>query len=304
MAAPPGWPYSPDGRFWWDGAAWQPVQPPPPLGSPAQQNLGVPPPPGSPAQRGVTVPPPPGPAATGHPSIASPWPQTPGPQAAQPYAVQQGPPYAPPPDAGAPTPTGVAPQGRRRGTAAFVLVTVGTMIAALALGGVTGAAVGLATTEPVTDASAPSFPGRFPTAKQRYLPKVTVDMVAVNWLQAANSWTCAKSAAPDPLTGARMGMICRPSDAARLHMSVFIWYDGPDKVMSVMADCKLGVRAKACTSLFAKMADTLLSPDRTLRAKAETWAGENADRAAVTAIGGIRLQTSPRPHRMEAVPAI
>ncbi|MEV4457508.1 hypothetical protein [Microbispora sp. NPDC049633] len=186
----------------------------------------------------------------------------------------------------------------------FVLVTAGTLIAALALGGATGAAVGLATTEPVTDASAPAFPARFPTAKQRYLPKVTVDMVAVNWLQAANGWTCAKSAASDPLTGAKTGMICRPGDSARQRMSVFIWYDGPDTVVSVKADCKLGAGAKACTSLFAKMADTLLSPSRSLRAKAETWAGENADRAAVTAIGGIRLQTSPRPHSMEAVPAI
>ncbi|MEN3534034.1 hypothetical protein AAH991_02875 [Microbispora sp. ZYX-F-249] len=299
MAAPSGRPYSPDGRFWWDGRAWQPVQPPPP-GSPAQQGLGVPPPPGFPEQQHPVVPPPPGPAARQGFSVP---PQPPGPHAAQPYAVRQGQPYAPP-DAAAPTPPGVASPGRRRGTGVFVLVTVGTLIAALALGAVTGAAIGLATAEPVTDASAPAFPGRFPTAKQRYLPKVTVDMVAVNWLQAANAWTCAKSAAPDPLTGAKMGMICRPGDAARHQMSVSIWYDGPDKVVSVKAGCKLGVGTKACTSLFAKMADTLLSPARSLRAKAEKWAGENADRAAVTAIGGIRLQTSPRPHSMEAVPAI
>ncbi len=295
MAAPPGWPYSPDGRFWWDGAAWQPVQ--------------TPPPPGTPAQQGLTAAPPPWPA-TGHPSAASPGPQTPGPQtpgpqAAQPYAVQQTLPYAPP-GTGAPTPvpSDAGPRPRRAGTAAFVLVTVGTLIAALALGGVAGGAVGLATTEPVTDAPAPSFPGRFPTGKQRYLPRVTLTMVAVNWLQAANSWRCARSAVSDPLTGAKMGMICRPGDAARLHMSVYIWYDGPDKVLSVKARCDLGVRSKACTSLFSMMADTLLSPDRTLRGQAEAWAGKNADKAAVTAIGGVRLETSPRPHSMEAVPAI
>ncbi|XVQ83310.1 hypothetical protein ACQP2K_31395 [Microbispora siamensis] len=287
MAAPPGWPYSPDGRFWWDGAAWQPVNTPPPA---------------PPAQQGVTVPPPPGPA-TGHPSTASPWPQTPGAQGPQPYVVQQAPPHAPP-GTGAPTPFDAAPRPRRAGTAVFVLVTMGTLIAALVLGGVAGGAVGLATTEPVTDAPAPSFPGRFPTGKQRYMPKVTLNMVAVNWLQAANSWRCARSAAPDPLTGAKMGMICRPGAAARLHMSVYIWYDGPDKVLSVKARCDLGVRAKACTSLFSMMADTLLSPDRPLRGKAEAWAGKNADKAAVTAIGGVRLETRPRPHSMEAVPAI
>ncbi len=255
MAAPPGWPYSPDGRFRWDGAAWQPVQ------------------------------------------------------AAQPYAAQQTPPYAPPyapPGTGAPTlaPADAGPRPRRTGTAVFVLVTAGTLIATLALGGVAGGAVGLATAEPVADAPAPSFPERFPTGKQRYLPKVTFTMVAVDWLQTANSWRCARSAAPDPLTGAKMGVICRPGDAGRLHMSVYIWYDGPDKVLSVKARCDLGVRAKACTSLFSMMADTLLSPDRPLRGRAEAWAGKNAGKAAVTAIGGVRLETTLRPHSMEAVPAI
>ncbi|OPG13195.1 hypothetical protein B1L11_09240 [Microbispora sp. GKU 823] len=185
-----------------------------------------------------------------------------------------------------------------------MLVTVGTLIAALVLGGAAGAAVGLATAEPVTDAPAPSFPGRFPSGKQRYLPKVTVNMVAGSWLQAANSWRCARSAASDPLTGAKMGMICRPGDATRLHMSVYLWYDEPDKVLSVKARCDLGARSKACTSLFSMMADTLLSPDPTLRGQAEAWAGKNADKAAVTAIGSVRLETSPRPHSMEAVPAI
>ncbi|MEU6428939.1 hypothetical protein ABZ860_23845 [Microbispora sp. NPDC046973] len=283
MPAPPGWPYSPDGRFWWDGTAWQPVRTPPP-GPPAQQGLAVPPPP---AQQGLAVPPPP------------------APQAAQPYAVRQAPPYAHPgTGAPSPAPSGVAPRPRRSGTAVFVLVTMGTLIAALVLGGAAGAAVGLATAEPVTDAPAPSFPKRFPTAKQRYLPKVTFNMIAGNWLQAANSWRCARSAAPDPLTGAKRGVICRPGDAARLHMSVQIWFDGPDKVLSVKARCDLGLGAKACTSLFSMMADALLSPDRTLREQAEAWAGKNADKAAVTAIGGVRLETSPRPHSMEAVPAI
>jgi hypothetical protein len=52
------------------------------------------------------------------------------------------------------------------------------------------------------------------------------------------------------------------------------------------------------------MADTLLSPDRRLRGQAEAWAGKNADKAAVTAIAGVRLETTLRPHSMEAVPAI
>ncbi|WP_030505329.1 hypothetical protein [Microbispora rosea] len=298
MAAPPGWPYSPDGRFWWDGTAWHPVQAPPP-GPPAQPGLTVPPPPGPPAQPGLTVPPPPG-FDAGHPSVSSPWPRTFPPQGAEPYAAGQ---QTPAPAYGPPGPPGLNPP-RRRGTAVFALVTAGTLIAALALGGIAGAAVGLATTEPVTDDRAPSFPGRFPSGKQRYLPKVTVDMVAVNWLQAANAWRCAKSAAPDPVTGATMGMICRPGDAARLHMSVYIWHDGPDKVLSVKARCDLGVGSKACTSLFAMMADTLLSPDRTLRERAEGWAKKNAGKEATTSLGGIRLQTALRPHSMEAVPAI
>ncbi|GAB3159202.1 hypothetical protein [Microbispora hainanensis] len=289
MAAPPGWPYSPDGRFWWDGAAWQPVQAAPP-GGPGQPGLAVPPPPGAQAQPGLAVPPPP------------------GPQAAQPYAAGRQawtPAHHPagPPGSGASVPVPPGPDApRRRGTAVFALVTAGVLIAALALGGVAGAAVGLATTEPVTDDRAPSFPGRFPSEKQRYLPKVTVNMVAGNWLQAANAWRCARSTATDPVTGATMNTICRPGDASR--MSVSIWHDGPDKVLSVKARCDLGVGSKACTSLFAMMADTLLSPDPTLRAQAESWAKKNAVKAAVTSVGGVRLETAVRPHTMEAVRAI
>ena len=283
MAAPPGWPYSPDGRFRWDGATWQPVQ------QPVQQPMQAAPP-GAPAQPGLAVPPPP------------------GPQAAQPYAVGRQawtPAHGPagPPGSAASVPGPPGPDApRRRGMAVFALVTAGVLIAAL--GGVAGAAVGLAITEPVTDDRAPSFPGRFPSGKQRYLPKVTFNMVAVDWLQGADAWTCARSTAADPVTGARMNTICRPGDTSRLHMSVSIWHDGPYKVLSVKARCDLGVGSKPCTSLFAKMADTLLSPDRTLRAQAESWAKKNAAKAAVTSVGGVRLETALRPHTMEAVRAI
>ncbi|MEU8172674.1 hypothetical protein AB0C14_07345 [Microbispora hainanensis] len=328
MAAPPGWPVSPDGRFWWDGAAWQPVQQaiqqaiqqpvqqpvqqavqqpvqPAPPGAPPQPGFAVPPPPGPQAQPGYAVPPPPG--APAQPGYAVPPP--PGPQAAQPYAAGQQAwtpargPGAAPPGHGASVPVPPGPDApRRRGTAVFALVTAGVLIAAPALGGAAGAGVGLAITEPVTDDRAPSFPGRFPSEKQRHLPKVTVDMVAGNWLQAANAWRCARSTAADPVTGATMNTICRPGDASR--MSVSIWHDGPDKVFSVKARCDLGVGSKACTSLFAMMADTLLSPDRTLRAQAESWAKKNAAKAAVTSVGGVRLETALRPHTMEAVRAI
>ncbi|WP_147942364.1 MULTISPECIES: hypothetical protein [Microbispora] len=322
-APPPGRPYSPDGRFWWDGAAWQPVpvqqpvqaappgtppQPgfpvPPPPGPQAQPGFPVPPPPGSQAQPGFPVPPPPGSQA--QPGFAVPPP--PGPQTARPYAAGPQawtPAHDPagPPGSAASVP--VPPDApRRRGTAVFALVTAGVLIAALALGGAAGAAVGLATTEPVTDDRAPSFPGSFPSEKQRYLPKVTFGMLAVDWLQGAGSWTCATSTAADPVTGATKNTICRPGDASRLHMSVSIWYDAPDKVLSVKARCDLGVGSKACTNLFAMMADTLLSPDRTLRARAASWAKKNAAKAAVTSVGGVRLETALRPHTMEAVRAI
>ncbi|MGI5486380.1 hypothetical protein [Microtetraspora malaysiensis] len=46
-----------------------------------------------------------------------------------------------------------------------MLLTAGALIAALALGGVAGGAVGLAINEPRTNDPAPSFPATFPTGK-------------------------------------------------------------------------------------------------------------------------------------------
>nr|WP_152992695.1 hypothetical protein [Nonomuraea pusilla] len=163
MADQSGGPYSPDGRFWWDGAAWQPVQAPPPPGPPPQHHPAPPQPSDHAAGRPPTQwpPQPPGPQP--------PWPQAGQAYEAQPgqqYAAQpQSPPYHPGPSGLQSPPPAPEVSRRRPGTAVFALLAAGALIVALALGGVTGAALGMVVNDPRTNDPAPSFPATFPTGK-------------------------------------------------------------------------------------------------------------------------------------------
>ncbi|WP_143737118.1 hypothetical protein [Microbispora sp. GKU 823] len=248
-------PYSPDGRFWWDGAAWQPVQ------SPSQAPAPLPPGPGQP--------------------YAMP---------SQPGAPHNPGPYAPP----------AAPRPAGRG----IGLVIGMVIAGLLLGGGIGAAVGLGTTSPKGGTTPPAFSAGFPGGDRRYLPGVTVAMIAEDWLKKANKWRCVKDRdAKKVSSGAAQRIECEPPDD-RGDMSVDIEYDKEDKIREVEATCWLGLHTTACTSLFSSMADTVMIPQKSLRKKAADWAAKNADSERATSIGGIHLEGDLSPHGMRITPAI
>ncbi|GAB3138918.1 hypothetical protein [Microbispora hainanensis] len=262
-AQPPG-PYSPDGRYQWDGAAWQPVRNPPPAAAPQ---------PGPPHSYGQSQP--------GRP---------------QPYGMpQEGTPAGPPPG-----PYGQAPGTGGRG----IGLVIGLVTAGLLLGGGVGAAAGLGSASPKGSARPPAFSADFPGGDRRYLPGVTVAMISDDWLKKSNKWKCAKKPDKDETSsGAAHRVECEPPDD-RGDMSVYIEYDKEDSVRQVAATCWLGLHTVACTSLFSTMADTLLIPRKSLRKQAAGWAKKNADSERSTTIGGVRLEFDLSPHGMTATPGI
>jgi len=312
----PGRQYSPDGRFWWDGTGWRPVDgptpasaPPPPTAGPVAQPTTPVAPYGPPAGGPV---PPPGPAPQG-PGGPPPFHQPGGPQPAPQYA-----PGSPPGVGGQPggplPPSGVGrpgfpppphPAPRSRSKAGFVLALVGTVVVTGLLGGCIGWATGLATTEPPGIDTPPPLPAEFPAAEMQYLRGVTVALIADDWLKKANGWNCEK---PEPgvnrFNPTKFMMDCRPRGDAELDMRVSIEYDADDKVKLVNAKCNLGVNNETCTSLFASMAHTVLTPQgEELQQQAEKWATENASTERSTVIGGVRLEANLDPNGMEATPA-
>lgn len=190
-------------------------------------------------------------------------------------------------------PPGVRP--RRPSKAGFILAVAGTAVAALLVGGLTGWIVGLSTTEVPGSTAAPPFPKGFPTGEHRYLPGVTVSMVADDWLKKANSWKCSDEAAdPDIWSRAKRVMRCDPPDDG-LYMSVRIEYDTEKQVRVVDARCNAGTYTQACKSLFTSMADTVFHSREKLRKKAVDWAKKNAASERGTVIGGVRMQARLSP---------
>lgn len=288
MAARPG-PYSPDGRFWWDGTAWQPVQPPPP--DPA---TGQPHPQSHPQQQQQPAapyqPPPPQPqyGPPGQPGFQR--------QGFQQHGFQAPPGYPVPPGGGTPRPP--------RSRSGFVLLTIGTAIAALVLGGIIGGVVGLTTTKPKGENVVPAFAEKFPDADAQYLPGVTLSMIVDDWMKTANKWKCTKDPNVEDLySRAKAQIKCEPPDD-RGDMYVDIEYDADDKIKVVEASCWLGVHTKACKSLAATMADAVLAAQPKLRKKAQKWAEQNAGSERATTIGGIRFEGNLDPNGMQALPAI
>lgn len=301
MAAQPPGPYSPDGRFWWDGTAWRPV--------PGQQPPAMPFPPSQPqpGPRSQPQQPQAGPQPEPHFPPSGPVPH--GPRWAGPQPVESRP-FAPAPINGAPvfqpTPGAAPPPGGappRPAKTSFVPLVVGTAVAALVLGGLAGGVVGLVTTAPAGSATAPPFTERFPTGERQYLPGVTVALIADDWLTKTQGWNCVQDAkARDLFSRAKQRMECRPRGDAESEMFVSIEYDADDKVKVVSAACHAGTRSPLCRDLFAELAGTLLNSQPEFREQAEQWARRNTASEKATTIGGVRLETNLDPNGLRATP--
>ncbi|MEQ4306228.1 hypothetical protein ABNF97_33410 [Plantactinospora sp. B6F1] len=268
---PPGQRYSPDGRFWWDGTAWRPVEAAPPTGPAGQPGHGpFQPPSGVPGSSGA-------PGPSGFPASGS-------------------------PGTAFPPPRGAVPG--RPSKAGFLLALVGTLVAAAVLGGLIGGVTGMVTTEPPGNDSAPPFAAEFPTGERRYMTGVTLALVVEDWLKKANSWVCTDKPDAEPFSRATKALECTPPGDEG-DMRVTVEYDADDKVRVVTSTCRLGLKTKACTTLAATLADTVLTPQGDqLRKQASEWATKNADSERVTTIGGIRLEASLSPHGMTASPGV
>ncbi|GAA3729481.1 hypothetical protein GCM10022225_08710 [Plantactinospora mayteni] len=298
---PSGQRYSPDGRFWWDGTAWRPVEAVPPARAPGQLGpVQFPPPAGQPP---VGPGRPPGTNQVGTNQVGTNQVGT--------NQVGAGrPPGAPaPPGSGPGLPGTTFPPPRggvpgRPSKVGFLLGLVGTLVATALLGGLVGGVAGMVTTEPPGNESAPGFAAEFPTGDRQYMTGVTLAAVVEDWMKKSNSWVCSDTTSPETSGKSGKAMECLPADDDR-EMYVTIEYDADDKIKLVAGRCRVGLKSTPCTTLAASLADVVLSPQGDqLRKQAEKWATENADSERVTTIGGIRLEASLDPHGMTATPGV
>lgn len=276
----PGPQYSPDGRFWWDGSAWRPVEQ-------APGQAAGPPAPGT----GPTVPPPPPHAFP----LLPPRPGAPG----GPGAAGGPPPPAPSPGWGAPRPA-------RTGSSLVAQLIVTILVCALpgALGGFVLANV--TAPDPQGPTAPPAIPANFPNKENRILPGVTVSMVADEWLKQANSYTCEETEPPGGGVDKSMAphaMECSAPGDAKYDLYVDIAYDNENEVREVEATCNYDPGAIACSSLFANLADLAFVAQPELRKKAADWAEKHTDTDDTTVLGGVRLIMSlEHPHSLRVIP--
>lgn len=326
-AQPSGTQYSPDGRFWWDGTTWRPVDGTPSGG--AQPAAGAAPQPTSampaspaPAAASTT---PYGPAGTPTPPYGAPAGQPPygapgsagqpphgapgaGGPGQPPYGPAGQPPYGGPGAGGPagrpgfPPPPGAAPSGS--GRSLFVLALVGAVLVMALVGGLIGWIVGVTTTEPPGIEDPPEFAAEFPTSDIVYLPGVTIALVVDEWLKDANNWKCEPPKEGEELfSGAAKAIDCEPPDDD-VFASVHIEFDADDKVRLVRSRCSEGLNSNVCITLASSLAHTVLTPQgEAARNEAEKWAKENAASERVTVISGVRLEAGLDPQVMEATPA-
>ncbi|WP_204035498.1 hypothetical protein [Micromonospora qiuiae] len=182
-----------------------------------------------------------------------------------------------------------------------VLVTVAALLVGMLGGGVVGALAGTVTGTPPGSSEPPPMTENFPEGDDRYLPGVTVTLIAKQWLEQANSWTCTPGPDPD-LERAKHETRCEGPGRTDLYLSAVINHDDDAKVTDIRVECSYRAGSPMCRSLFEKFADALLQSQRELIKPATDWAEKNVDRDSAAVFGGIRMEISLSPHEMRATP--
>ncbi|MGW4502222.1 hypothetical protein ACWENR_26890 [Micromonospora sp. NPDC004336] len=191
------------------------------------------------------------------------------------------------------------------GRVALVLAVVVALLLCGLAGALAGGVAGTLSADPAGPTAPPSMDADFPSADRRYLPGVRVATIADGWLRKSNSYTCAPADRPArTVSEAAQRLECTAPGALKWDLTVDIEFDGETQVRYVRADCALKRGAKVCGSLFATMADALLSQDAELRRQAYEWAAKNAETDEVTTIGGIRFSVRLEPRSITAEPAL
>ncbi|MBB4958836.1 hypothetical protein [Micromonospora polyrhachis] len=214
-----------------------------------------------------------------------------------------------PPPPGAPPGYGQPPMVPKRSSGPGKVLLVLAVVVSLGLcglvGGGAGWVTGTMTTNPEELTALPSVDADFPTGDRRYLPGVKVATVVEDWMKKANSYNCSPPDEPSrTISEASQRLECMAPGDLKWDLTVDIEFDDETHVRYVRADCEFKPGSKACTSLFATMADALLRDNAELRKQAYEWAEKNAETDNVTAIGGIRFKVSLEPRSIVAEPAL
>jgi hypothetical protein len=183
-----------------------------------------------------------------------------------------------------------------------VLVTIAALVAGLVVGGISGAVAGSATSEPHGPTAPPPIAADFPNQSKRYMPGVTLAVIAESWLKKGNNWTCAPDTESKRSSGAKQAMECSPRGDQKYDVYVDIEYDAENQIRWIKAACHYDPGAKYCNTFFANLGDALFDKQPELAKQASDWGGKNVDSDSSTVIGGIYLETKLSPHYMNAAP--
>ncbi len=178
----------------------------------------------------------------------------------------------------------------------------GVTLAGLLLGAFLGTRVAALTISPPTVPTAPPPIGAsFPVDADRYLPGVTVGLIAQEWLVKTNGWQCTTESKIDRLDLGSRFTSCYHPDDVQLH--VYFFHDQDTQVRTIEAVCRHPVGTPLCQQLFQSIAVLCLKSQQNLRTPAEDWIRQNTDRDATTVIGTLRLFTNLDRHVLTIVPA-
>jgi hypothetical protein len=179
-------------------------------------------------------------------------------------------------------------------------ITIGALLIGGLLGAGVGTGTGLAVPQPHGPSAPPAFGAGFPNGDQRFLPGVTVSLIATKWLERDNKWTCEENNKPQ--FGAVHQLDCTAPGNQKYDVNVDIDYDDETHVRAVSASCSYRPGAEACRSLFANVANIVLYSQADLRKQGEDWASKNVDTDNDTVIGGVRLDAKLEPHYLHITP--
>jgi hypothetical protein len=203
--------------------------------------------------------------------------------------------------------------GRGRRVAITVLVVVVALVLGAAAGtlGADALAGGTrAASAPREPASAPSgeppLPQKadgFPNRDRLFLPGVTLEQVARDWLEEGHSWTCGKapfSTGEDELDE----VLCKPAGELKDYLSVDIEHRDT-RIASMTATCDLGIDHRVCKTLLADFGAVALTGQPDQQKKAKTWVRRNMDSDSSLVLGGVQLwiPLSTASPRMYVLPA-